>query len=152
MFDLTARISSAVVESSCSSSQLRFIPVSLSESAPYTREVLLRIGELLGADQSDSITRSPLRLCIPSLGSPQWGDLGVHVRFSFVSRRHLSHILEGHLRLSTLSAGPSETPYARSCRYISITSPMFRIMGRKRMDAKAWVVVRHMHITVRILR
>lgn len=76
VFDLTSRISPSTVESTSSSGQLDLEDVSSpwSEQLSTTR-ILTTITALLGEEEKDIITRKPLRICIPSLGSQQWGDL-----------------------------------------------------------------------------
>ncbi|TCD61750.1 hypothetical protein EIP91_007976 [Steccherinum ochraceum] len=79
VFDLTTRIPPSVVESASSSGHLKFVQVTTPDTdeddLPTTLRVLARVQELLGSPTSEGTARTPIRLCIPSLGSPQWGDL-----------------------------------------------------------------------------
>ncbi|KAH8102466.1 PAXNEB-domain-containing protein [Cristinia sonorae] len=96
VFDLTAKIPISVLDASHSSNQLKLIevtPTESSPSAPFTHAILSKVENLLGGEENDpAAARKPLRLCIPSLGSPQWGDLTPHDICSFL------HTLRATLR------------------------------------------------------
>lgn len=76
-FDLTSRVSPSTIEESLRSGQLSFI-----ETHPPTTqrnsisEILCRITDILKFQHLElKSSHIPLRICVPSLGSPQWGDL-----------------------------------------------------------------------------
>ncbi|KAJ7139845.1 Elongator complex protein 4 [Mycena epipterygia] len=68
-FDLTARIPPAIVAEALASGQLSVVDVDCASGAPATVRVLERLEAVLEANDT------PLRICVPSLGSPHWGDL-----------------------------------------------------------------------------
>ncbi|KAH0590507.1 hypothetical protein H2248_000654 [Termitomyces sp. 'cryptogamus'] len=70
-FDLGSRVPTSVIDKAFQSGRLSFINVQSSGSGPVSiSEVLNRIRDALkcGAPQ-------PIRICIPALGSPSWGEL-----------------------------------------------------------------------------
>lgn len=79
VFDLTSRLPISVVDAALLRKQLTFVDVPYSEEQPM-RRVLKQINELLGPEEVDSSSRKPLRICVPSLGSPPWGDVEPKVR------------------------------------------------------------------------
>lgn len=75
-FDLTTRVPASVLEDAVSSGQLVYINVDSSSSdLPYTHRVLQKLQDLVAGNRAGSSALRPLRISIPSLGSPQWGDL-----------------------------------------------------------------------------
>ncbi|KAJ7102205.1 PAXNEB-domain-containing protein [Mycena belliarum] len=70
-FDLTTRIPSEIVADALTSGQLSFVDVESTPGRPTTVCVLERLSELLARGDT------PLRICVPSLGSPDWGDLAI---------------------------------------------------------------------------
>ncbi|GJE85779.1 PAXNEB-domain-containing protein [Phanerochaete sordida] len=74
VFDLTSRIPPVAVDAAISKQQLSFIEVGQSTERPL-RRVLNQIVELLGPEESETNSRKALRVCIPALGSPAWGDV-----------------------------------------------------------------------------
>ncbi|THU94840.1 PAXNEB-domain-containing protein [Dendrothele bispora CBS 962.96] len=91
VFDLTSRIPESVVEKAIQSQQLILYDVQPSLEVPSASGTLIRIEDLLIKRTTASV---PLRICIPSLGSPLWGELSskdiLHFLFSLRSilRRH----------------------------------------------------------------
>ena len=83
----------SVIDSASSSKQLKFIVVSGPEERPF-RRVLKQVVELLGPEETETISSKALRICIPALGSPSWGDVEPQVHLGsmpFVNRpAHLS--------------------------------------------------------------
>ncbi|KAF5377686.1 hypothetical protein D9615_005236 [Tricholomella constricta] len=74
-FDLSSRVPPSTIEESVRAGQLSFIETQ-SNSRISTSEVLSRITGILRPESSEAHSSStPLRICIPSLGSPQWGEL-----------------------------------------------------------------------------
>lgn len=67
-FDLTCRVPDAIVEVARQSDQLVLIDVNTFEDS---RGVIEHIEGLL----SSSAKTQAVRICIPALGSPHWGDL-----------------------------------------------------------------------------
>ncbi|KAF7339704.1 PAXNEB-domain-containing protein [Mycena sanguinolenta] len=63
-FDLTTRIPPNVV------AEARIVEVAVDAAPGSTTRVLERLGEMLADAQG-----GPIRICIPALGSPGWGDL-----------------------------------------------------------------------------
>ncbi|KIJ56722.1 hypothetical protein M422DRAFT_22880 [Sphaerobolus stellatus SS14] len=71
-FDLTTRISDDTLNSALSSQQLRYVPVSGSDGSSISN-ILSRLDAVLAESTQDK--NFPVRVSIPDLGSPQWGDL-----------------------------------------------------------------------------
>jgi elongator complex protein 4 len=75
-FDLARRIPRSVVEDSIKKRQLILLNVSSNEpnvdSEPVTTKIIKRLADVIATESSES---RPIRICIPLLGSPQWGDL-----------------------------------------------------------------------------
>ncbi|KIM67133.1 hypothetical protein SCLCIDRAFT_109196 [Scleroderma citrinum Foug A] len=72
-FDLTSRIPASVVQNACNTKQLVFLEVNSSRDAGGSiRSLLGRIQGVVSAAPSEM---GPIRLCVPALGSPQWGDV-----------------------------------------------------------------------------
>ena len=77
----------AVLEAATGTSRVRPIPVSTSDAdaserpgtlgGPRIAHLVDRLSALLEASCSPA---SPVRICVPALGSPQWGDLEAQVR------------------------------------------------------------------------
>jgi elongator complex protein 4 len=67
IFDLTCRIPHSIVDDALQSDDL--ICLNISELT----EIIRRIEQILKTD--DQVSSVPIRICIPSFGSPQWGDL-----------------------------------------------------------------------------
>lgn len=72
-FDLTCRIPSSVVEDALRSGDLFCLDVDSAESELPTTRIIRRVEEILNAHGEG--TSKPLRICIPSFGSPQWRDI-----------------------------------------------------------------------------
>ncbi|KAH6917199.1 Elongator complex protein 4 [Coprinopsis sp. MPI-PUGE-AT-0042] len=82
VFDLTNRLPQSVVDEARSSGKLSFVEPDPSLAAPFIATATKRIETLLKNDSS-----LPIRLCIPSLGSPLcWGDLKSQDILSFLNR------------------------------------------------------------------
>ncbi|KAL4068230.1 Elongator complex protein 4 [Scleroderma yunnanense] len=72
-FDLTCRMPVSVVQSACATKRLVFVEVNSNEDVRGSiRRLLRRIENVLSASPSEM---GPMRLCIPSVGCPQWGDV-----------------------------------------------------------------------------
>ena len=80
-FDLTTRIPKSLVEEAIQKGELFFVEVHSTESNPLTT-ILLHLEALLKRDTTPSAL--PIRICIPSLGSPQWGDVKPQVLTTIV--------------------------------------------------------------------
>ncbi|KAH9950457.1 PAXNEB-domain-containing protein [Amylocystis lapponica] len=74
-YDLTTRIPDAVTQSAFLSGRLVLQDVSSDSGDSPTRAILKRLAKLLEENVADETPLRPIRLCIPSLGSSQWGDL-----------------------------------------------------------------------------
>lgn len=72
-FDLTTRIPKSIVEGAIQKGELFFVAIDSTESNSLATTILLRLEELLKRDTAPFAL--PIRICIPSLGSPQWGDV-----------------------------------------------------------------------------
>ncbi|KAF9457085.1 Elongator complex protein 4 [Collybia nuda] len=71
-FDLTSRIPESVISNALETKQLSFIiPRSDLECNSTIHQILGQIAEILKLD----VSSNPIRICIPSLGSPNWGEL-----------------------------------------------------------------------------
>src|ERR1700685_4506501 len=76
-FDLTCRIRSSIVEGALQTGDHIRLEVDSPESKRSTRRIIRRIKDILNTEGEAS--SKPLRICIPSLGAPQWGDLNPQV-------------------------------------------------------------------------
>ncbi|OSD03619.1 PAXNEB-domain-containing protein [Trametes coccinea BRFM310] len=78
-FDLTSRMPDSVIRSARSDG--RFLDVSPEENlsaegpASSCRRVIHRLSEILSQNDTDTDTSLATRVCIPALGSYEWGDL-----------------------------------------------------------------------------
>ncbi|KAJ6574826.1 Elongator complex protein 4 [Mycena capillaripes] len=71
-FDLTARVPPGIIADALAAGRLAVVPVDdVPRSGPGTIRVLERLADVL----ADHTATSPLRICVPTLGSPRWGDL-----------------------------------------------------------------------------
>ena len=75
IFDLTCRIPDFTIDAACQSAQLVLIDVGTSEDTGGI------IGQIEGLLSSTPSTQA-VRICIPALGSPNWGELQQSVRCS----------------------------------------------------------------------
>lgn len=75
-FDLSSRVPNSVVKDAIHSGQLILIsPRQSSGEGTATSRMLSQITTLLlPGEAGSSTTQPPFRICIPSLGSPHWGD------------------------------------------------------------------------------
>ncbi|EIW86542.1 PAXNEB-domain-containing protein, partial [Coniophora puteana RWD-64-598 SS2] len=98
-FDLSCRISKDVISTAQSSEKLQCIGV---DYAPNTMDVVIqKLQEILKASDATQ----PIRLCIPSLGSPAWGDISSSNLLYFLSR--LRSLLKQHPKAcASLSLAP----------------------------------------------
>jgi len=80
-FDLTCRIPDAVLEVAHKSAQLVLIDVDTSEDV---RGIIEQIQALLLSNAKSQA----VRICVPALGSPHWGDLQPSVSISTRQEDH----------------------------------------------------------------
>jgi len=77
-FDLSSRIPDSVVQTALQKGQLRFLKVTCGPE-----QLQLSITEVLRSISTDLTSQeggnAPIRFCIPSLGSPFWGNLSSQV-------------------------------------------------------------------------
>jgi elongator complex protein 4 len=77
--DLTSQIPGTVVEGKIYSKELHCIDLASEESGESlsTSRIISQLARLLETERLTPLSESsePLRICIPSLASPQWGDL-----------------------------------------------------------------------------
>lgn len=122
VFDLTSRIPAEVVDAATTSKQLTTVDPSQERSVQH---VLGRIAQKLGPEE-ELTSRKPLRICIPSLGSPAWGDLEPQV--SSITSRASGPQLMPH-RIYATSSIPCTPSYDAThmlvhlyhCRLIFVT-------------------------------
>ncbi|KAK7058787.1 Elongator subunit elp4 [Paramarasmius palmivorus] len=82
-FDLTTRIPESFIQTALSAGQLSFCDVTtLGPARISTLEVISRLEEVL---ESKGKT-TPLRICLPTLGSPSWGILSAQDILHFLQR------------------------------------------------------------------
>jgi len=72
-FDLSSRLPDVVVEEALQSGQISLLSCDSCEEL-ITIHVLRQITHLLEAEEEQG-NSTPIRICIPSLGSPDWGSL-----------------------------------------------------------------------------
>lgn len=75
MFDLTCRIPESILKSARDSQQVLLERVSSPDLDNYPTSVLDHISDILAAHHARYASSQSIRVCIPALGSPQWGDL-----------------------------------------------------------------------------
>ncbi|KAG7450321.1 PAXNEB-domain-containing protein [Guyanagaster necrorhizus] len=85
-FDLTCRIPDSIINSALQSGQLSLFDVGIigmdDVSAPCSALVLRQIEKVIKAGSPST----PLRICIPALGSPEWGDVNSKDILRFLHR------------------------------------------------------------------
>ncbi|PBK77009.1 PAXNEB-domain-containing protein [Armillaria solidipes] len=85
-FDLTCRIPNSIINSALQSGQLSLFDVGTvgidDVSTPYSTFVLRQIEKVIRAGSPST----PLRICIPALGSPEWGDVNSRDILRFLHR------------------------------------------------------------------
>lgn len=152
-FDLTCRIPPSVVEGALQTGHCICLSVDSheSESELSTVRIIQRIEDILNAESETS--SRPLRICIPSLGSPQWGDLNSQV--------HSTQILQVAFRLQKsqgdimvfvlIATAPSPIP-ACVCQFISVSIYLHRSVGRSWLDPQTRVVFRWGYNPISIYR
>ncbi|SJL05975.1 uncharacterized protein ARMOST_09311 [Armillaria ostoyae] len=78
-FDLTCRIPNSIINNALQSGQLSLLDVGTvgmdDVSIPYSTFVLRQIEKVIRAGSPST----PLRICIPALGSPEWGDVNRYI-------------------------------------------------------------------------
>jgi elongator complex protein 4 len=81
--DLTSRIPVSIVNDALQTQQLCFIPTErTSQERTCTSQVLGHISDILESKRLGQSSPTPVRICIPSLGSPHWGELTDQVSLS----------------------------------------------------------------------
>ncbi|KAI0788581.1 PAXNEB-domain-containing protein [Abortiporus biennis] len=107
VFDLTSRIPEEVIDTTISSGQLQLIDISQFGTADHLTHIALdKLTEILGKENADGSKKS-LRLCFPSLGSPEWGDFESHELCYFL------HTIQRLLR-----------QHSHACASISLSPPL----------------------------
>ncbi|KAK0198657.1 PAXNEB-domain-containing protein [Armillaria mellea] len=85
-FDLTCRMPNSIINSALQSRQLSLFDVGTvgmdDVSTPYSTFVLRQIEKVIRAGSPST----PLRICIPALGSPEWGDVNSRDILRFLHR------------------------------------------------------------------
>jgi len=83
--DLTCRIPRSDIEDALRSGQLSFLSVDGVDSEENSSTKILRqIAQVLKAEKARPSSSTPLRICIPSFGSPQWGALRSQVKLALI--------------------------------------------------------------------
>lgn len=121
------------------SGQLNFCSVDLEGRSVVT--ILARLAEFLKT--SDVESSPPLRICIPSLGSPDWGDLRGQVIHGCPPYALTAlTVLAGYTVLFALASTASST--TRECLRIYMSSPSYvnGVLGWSRLDAKTRLAFR----------
>ncbi|EPQ60883.1 hypothetical protein GLOTRDRAFT_68898 [Gloeophyllum trabeum ATCC 11539] len=95
-FDLTARIPNQVVEAACLADELICIPVSHAGTSFAPRDILRDVLEALQSGKQAQATR----ICVPHLGSAEWGDLTQKEIIQFLY--HLRRIVRHHIHACVL--------------------------------------------------
>ncbi|KAF8633928.1 hypothetical protein AX15_001113 [Amanita polypyramis BW_CC] len=122
-FDLTSRIPKPVFDRALEAGQLTFIPV-----ADGLNSVLRRIRDSLESRPSTC----PIRVCIPSLGSPEWGEVGGQVAyFSWHQRKVHSLEAGGYPAIPVLVSIGVVALSTRMCIVKSASPPVYRPVGRR---------------------
>ena len=149
----------AVLEAATGASRVRPIPVSASDAdaserphslgRPRIAHLVDRLSALLETSCSPA---SPVRICVPALGSPQWGDLEAQVRcvkgftcniFIYHSHRHRRYArASGHPALLAFAARAPPPPPVRVRRDRASARHLRRRVGRPGMGTKTRLAVR----------
>lgn len=155
VFDLTSRLPASLIEHAVAKKQLTLLDIPSLEARPV-RRVLQQIKELLGPEETESSIRKPLRICIPSLGTPSWGDVEPKVEshpMSVVSCLLMLHrLLPGNVLFPLhieIYAAASQT-CLRVC--LAALVPERRVLGRPRLDTETWLAIRRLCILVGVHR
>ena len=84
VFDLTSRLPATTIDGAISAKQFTIFDIPISDSAKAaSRSVLKQLSQfLLTYREGQEEVLTPLRICIPALGSPVWGDIEPQVRFT----------------------------------------------------------------------
>ncbi|KAI0321688.1 PAXNEB protein-domain-containing protein [Amylostereum chailletii] len=88
-FDLTCRIPRPVIDAAMTASKLVCPALPEANTGSYMFEVVKKITEVIKSSGS-----SPIRVCVPALGSPSWGDLTSQAILRFL--HSLRCILRAH--------------------------------------------------------
>jgi elongator complex protein 4 len=81
IFDLSMRVPGSVIEVALQAGNLIYLEVAHGTEKRSTTEVLCKLFDML---ISQEVAGSPIRICIPSLGSPFWGSVTSEVIRSLI--------------------------------------------------------------------
>lgn len=112
-FDLTCRIPVSVIDEACNAKRL--IPLNLNLNNDFESSVdghMKQIKHVLATTPSTEV----IRLCIPTLGSPEWGEHYPAVRDTFLCKCSCLHAIQDFLRfLYALRRLLRRYPHACAC-------------------------------------
>ena len=140
-FDLTCRIPSSIVEGALQTGDHIRLDVDSPESELSTRRIIRRIKDIFNTEGEAS--SKPLRICIPSLGSPQWGDLNPQVVLKQFDKIEVQLIpLAGDIMVLAFAATAGSPIPACMCQFIPISSSLHRCVGWFRLGPETRVACR----------
>ncbi|EMD42206.1 hypothetical protein CERSUDRAFT_147854 [Gelatoporia subvermispora B] len=84
VFDLTNRMPETVLNDARKHKQLLELDVSGDSGRNAPHKLLEQLAHILANDAKHNANPLPLRICVPSLGSFQWGDVDAHVICQFL--------------------------------------------------------------------
>jgi elongator complex protein 4 len=120
--DLTCRIPETLVEDAIRLKELQCVDLASEESGEplSTLRIISQIAWILKTETLTQPPSEPLRICIPSFASPQWGDL--HNQVSFISPKAVFHMENNSYRTYCSSSILLD----HSCASIRIHAHLFR--------------------------
>lgn len=112
-FDLTCRIPVSVLDEACDGKRLILLNPTINNNQDLSMDGRIKqIKHVLATMPSTEV----VRLCIPALGSPEWGDHCPAVRDAFLSKRSCPHGTQDILRfLYALRRLLRQYPHACAC-------------------------------------
>lgn len=126
-FDLTCRIPMSVIDEAHNAKRL--IPVNLTINPSSMDGLVKQIKHILATTLSTEV----VRLCITTLGSPEWGDHCPAVSDTFLFKCNSSRYT-GHIALFVYLASSAASVSACLCLCLPFPAPLHRPLGRTWMD------------------
>jgi hypothetical protein len=133
-FELNSQIPASVVSGVVEADQLSIIEIPSITSSESTFESCLKSVTQFVAGVNSNARRQAVRLSIPDLGDPNWGDTSPRVRIAMLLLEKVqlkpsclippSRIWLGYSRLSLPSA--YSNPFSKHCRFSNIASTHLR--------------------------
>lgn len=130
-FELSSRVPEAVVNEAIASKQLHMVDVERCTSAV---EILGEITKYLTSDGS-----APVRICIPSLGSPAWGSLTNQVNKEAAETGTWLMMQVEYCQISALIKGETAGTRSWVCFYELTSGDISQELGWTGLAREGWV-------------